>query len=75
MDEAAARIVTGSVDAALAVWHGEAEHAVNLTGGMHRAMPASAPGFCVYAAAAVAIRRLLAEGAGRTSRTRSQTWA
>ncbi|MGV8976842.1 MAG: acetoin utilization protein AcuC [Cellulomonas sp.] len=67
MHEAAARIVTGSVEAALAVWRGEAAHAVNLTGGMHHAMPGAASGFCVYNDAAVAIRRLLDEGARRVA--------
>jgi acetoin utilization protein AcuC len=67
MHDAAARIVTGTVDAALAVWRGDAEHAVNLAGGMHHAMPGAASGFCVYNDAAVAIRRLLAEGARRVA--------
>src|SRR5659263_220150 len=67
MHEAAARIVTGSVDSALAVWRSEVEHAVNLTGGMHHAMPGAASGFCVYNDAAVAIRRLLDEGAQRVA--------
>ncbi len=67
MHEAAARIVAGSRDAALAVWAGEAEHAVNLTGGMHHAMPGAASGFCVYNDAAVAIRALLDAGAERVA--------
>ncbi|GIG25533.1 acetoin utilization protein AcuC [Cellulomonas denverensis] len=67
MHEAAARVVTGSRDAALAVWRGEVAHAVNLTGGMHHAMPGAASGFCVYNDAAVAIRALLAEGAQRVA--------
>jgi acetoin utilization protein AcuC len=67
MHEAAARIVTGTVGAALAVWRGEAEHAINLAGGMHHAMPDAASGFCVYNDAAVAIRRLLADGARRVA--------
>lgn len=67
MHEAAARIVTGSRDAALAVWAGRAEHAVNLTGGMHHAMPGAASGFCVYNDAAVAIRALLAAGVERVA--------
>lgn len=67
MHEAAARIVTGSVEAALAVWRGDVEHAVNLTGGMHHAMPGAASGFCVYNDAAVAIHRLLDEGAQRVA--------
>jgi len=67
MHEAAARIVAGSREAALAVWEGRAEHAVNLTGGMHHAMPGAASGFCVYNDAAVAIRSLLAAGAERVA--------
>lgn len=67
MHEAAARIVTGSVEGALAVWAGEATHAVNLAGGMHHAMPGAASGFCVYNDAAVAIRALLDAGARRVA--------
>ena len=67
MHEAAARIVAGSLAGAAAVWSGEAVHAVNITGGMHHAMPAAASGFCVYNDAAVAIRRLLADGARRVA--------
>lgn len=67
MHEAAARIVAGSREAALAVWEQRAEHAVNLTGGMHHAMPGAASGFCVYNDAAVAIRALLAAGAERVA--------
>ncbi|WP_315095848.1 acetoin utilization protein AcuC [uncultured Cellulomonas sp.] len=67
MHEASARVVQGSVDSALAVWEGRAEHAVNVTGGLHHAMPAAASGFCVYNDAAVAIRALLAAGAERVA--------
>ncbi|QTE29160.1 acetoin utilization protein AcuC [Pengzhenrongella sicca] len=67
MHEAAARIVAGSLAGAVAVWSGEAVHAVNITGGMHHAMPGAASGFCVYNDAAVAIRRLLADGAERVA--------
>ncbi len=67
MHEAAARIVTGSVEGALAVWSGEATHAVNLAGGMHHAMPGAASGFCVYNDAAVAIQALLDAGARRVA--------
>ena len=67
MHEAAARIVAGTVDAARAVWSGQVEHAVNITGGMHHAMPGAASGFCVYNDAAVAIRALLADGAERVA--------
>lgn len=67
MHEAAARIVQGSAAQALAVWRGEAEHAVNIAGGMHHAMPDHASGFCVYNDAAVAIAALLADGAQRVA--------
>ncbi len=67
MHEAAARIVSGSREAALAVWEGRVDHAVNLFGGMHHAMPGAAAGFCVYNDAAVAIRALLAAGAERVA--------
>lgn len=67
MHDAAARIVAGSVAGATAVWSGEATHAVNITGGMHHAMPRAASGFCVYNDAAVAIRRVLADGAQRVA--------
>ena len=67
MHEAAARIVAGSLAGASAVWSGEARHAVNITGGMHHAMPDSASGFCVYNDAGIAIRRLLADGARRVA--------
>ncbi|MDQ0375227.1 acetoin utilization protein AcuC [Cellulomonas humilata] len=67
MHEASARVVQGSVDSALAVWEGRALHAVNVTGGLHHAMPASASGFCVYNDAAVAIRALLEAGVQRVA--------
>ncbi|MFD2839893.1 acetoin utilization protein AcuC [Populibacterium corticicola] len=65
MHDAAARMVQCSIDTALAVWRGEAEHGLNLAGGMHHAMPDGAAGFCVYNDAAVAIRVLQREGAHR----------
>lgn len=67
MHEAAARVVAGTVDAALAVWQGRAEHALNVGGGLHHAQPGAASGFCVYNDAAVAIRALLAAGAERVA--------
>lgn len=65
MHDAAARIVGASVTQALAVWRGEADHAVNLAGGMHHAMADHASGFCLYNDAAVAIAALLDAGAQR----------
>lgn len=67
MHEAAARIVQGSVDSALAVARGEVEHAVNVTGGLHHAMPGAASGFCVYNDAAIAIRAALDAGVERVA--------
>lgn len=67
MHEAAARVVAGTVDAALAVWQGRTQHAVNVGGGLHHAQPGAASGFCVYNDAAVAIRALLADGAQRVA--------
>ncbi|HET9655580.1 MAG TPA: acetoin utilization protein AcuC [Kineosporiaceae bacterium] len=67
MHEASARTVGATVSAALAVWNGEAAHAVNIGGGLHHAMPEKASGFCVYNDAAVAIRALLAAGAERVA--------
>ncbi|WP_196804562.1 acetoin utilization protein AcuC [Cellulomonas sp. URHD0024] len=67
MHEASARIVQGTVDSMLAVWEGRAAHAVNVTGGLHHAMPAAASGFCVYNDAAVGIRALLEAGAQRVA--------
>lgn len=67
MHEASARVATGSVDAALAVWNGRVTHAVNIAGGLHHAMPNSASGFCVYNDPALAIRALLDAGAERVA--------
>lgn len=67
MHEASALVAGGTVDAARAVRSGKAEHAVNLAGGLHHAMPARASGFCVYNDAAVAIAWLLADGVRRVA--------
>ncbi|WP_309225487.1 acetoin utilization protein AcuC [Quadrisphaera sp. INWT6] len=65
MHETSARFAAASTDCAEAVWSGEAEHAVNVSGGMHHAMPDRAAGFCIYNDLVVAIRHLLARGAQR----------
>ncbi|GIG30723.1 acetoin utilization protein AcuC [Cellulomonas marina] len=67
MHEASARAVAGTVESAEAVWTGRASHAVNVTGGLHHAMPGGASGFCVYNDVAVGIRRLLELGAERVA--------
>ncbi|WP_433436735.1 acetoin utilization protein AcuC [Nonomuraea sp. CA-141351] len=63
--EASALIAGASLAAARSVWEGTAEHAVNVAGGLHHAMSASASGFCVYNDPALAIAWLLRQGAGR----------
>ncbi len=65
MHQAAARMVQATVDSTVAVWEGVAEHAINLSGGMHHAMRGAASGFCIYNDAAVAIQDLLDRGAER----------
>lgn len=65
MFEASALIAGGSAIAATQVWTGQAEHAVNIAGGLHHAMRGFASGFCVFNDVVLAIRTLLAAGARR----------
>ncbi|AGL20228.1 acetoin utilization protein AcuC [Actinoplanes sp. N902-109] len=65
MHEASAWICGASIAAAEAVWSGATTRAVNVAGGLHHAMAARASGFCVYNDPAVAIARLLDQGAER----------
>ncbi|MET7458790.1 acetoin utilization protein AcuC [Nonomuraea sp. NPDC005501] len=65
--EASALIAGASLAAARAVWEGTAEHAVNVAGGLHHAMAATASGFCVYNDPALAIAWLLRQGATRVA--------
>ncbi|MGI5268499.1 acetoin utilization protein AcuC [Nonomuraea sp. CA-218870] len=65
--EASALIAGASLAAARAVWEGAAEHAVNVAGGLHHAMAATASGFCVYNDPALAIAWLLRQGASRVA--------
>ena len=67
MHEASALIAGATQAAAEAVWTGAADNAVNVAGGLHHAMPASASGFCVYNDPAIAISRLLELGAERVA--------
>ena len=67
MHEASALVAGASVRAAEAVWTGTAEHAVNISGGLHHAMRDRASGFCVYDDPALAIAWLLAQGASRVA--------
>jgi len=63
MHEASALIAGASVEAARRVWTGQAPRAINISGGLHHAMPGSASGFCIYNDVALAIRWLLDNGA------------
>ncbi len=65
MHDATALVVGATLRAARAVWTGEAEHAVNVAGGLHHAMPGAGSGFCVYNDPAIAIAWLLDQGAER----------
>src|SRR3954468_5163613 len=67
MHHAAAHIVGASVEAARRMWTGDVQHAANVTGGLHHAMPDRASGFCIYNDAAIAIRWLLDNGAERVA--------
>ncbi len=67
MYEASALVAGGSAIAARQVWEGRSEHAVNIAGGLHHAMPGYASGFCVFNDVVLAIRTLLAAGAERVA--------
>ena len=49
------------------MWTGQVDHAANIAGGLHHAMPDRASGFCVYNDVAVAIRWLLDNGAEKVA--------
>lgn len=67
MHQASRHVVGASVEAARRVWSGQFDHAANIAGGLHHAMPAQASGFCVYNDVAVAIQWLLDNGAERVA--------
>lgn len=67
MHEVSSLITGATVEAARAVWRGEATHAFNPAGGLHHAMPDAAAGFCVYNDVAVGIAALLDAGAERVA--------
>src|SRR4051794_1042262 len=62
MHEASALVAGGTLAAARAVLEQTHDHAVNVAGGLHHAMPAAASGFCVYNDPAIAIAWLLEQG-------------
>ena len=65
MHDASALVAGATLAAAAAVHQGQAEHGVNVAGGLHHAMHRMASGFCVYNDPAIAIRWLLAAGVQR----------
>jgi acetoin utilization protein AcuC len=65
MHDASALVAGATLMAAQAVYSGRTEHAVNIAGGLHHAMPGSASGFCIYNDIGVAIAWLLAQGVER----------
>ncbi len=70
MHAASSRVLAATVACAEAVWRGGpsgAQHAVNISGGMHHAARAAASGFCVYNDLVAGIARLLALGARRVA--------
>ncbi|MDX6287406.1 MAG: acetoin utilization protein AcuC [Frankiales bacterium] len=67
MHDASALVAGASVAAARAIWTEGAQHAANIAGGLHHAMPDMASGFCIYNDAAIAIAWLLANGAEKVA--------
>ncbi|MGB7449972.1 MAG: acetoin utilization protein AcuC [Ornithinimicrobium sp.] len=67
MHEASALAVGATIAAARQVWSGQTQHAVNIAGGLHHAMPDRASGFCVYNDVAAGIHDLLDRGARRVA--------
>src|SRR5436190_8978183 len=67
MHEASRHVVGASIEAARQVWTGQVDHAANIAGGLHHAMPNRASGFCVYNDVAVAIAWLLDNGAKKVA--------
>jgi acetoin utilization protein AcuC len=67
MHEISALVCGATLAAGRAVWSGEAQRAVSVSGGLHHAMAARASGFCVYNDPAVAIADLLESGAKRVA--------
>ena len=65
MHEASALVAGGTLAAARAVLEQTHDHAVNVAGGLHHAMPSAASGFCVYNDPAIAIAWMLAQGVER----------
>jgi acetoin utilization protein AcuC len=67
MYDASALVAGGSAQAAQRLWSGEAQHAVNIAGGLHHAMRGYASGFCIFNDVVLGISTLLAQGAQRVA--------
>src|SRR5919197_2848 len=67
MHEAASLVVGGTLVAAQRIAAGDVSRAVNISGGLHHAMPDHAAGFCVYNDCSVAISWLLDNGFDRVA--------
>ena len=65
MHRAASRVAGATLMGARAIHSGEVQHAVNLAGGLHHALPGAAEGFCIYNDIGVAIAWLLEQGVER----------
>ena len=65
MHDASLRVCGATMAATRAVHGGQFQHAINLSGGLHHAMPGMAEGFCIYNDIGVAIGWLLAQGVER----------
>ena len=65
MHGASSLVAGATLAAAVAVQSGTAQHAINIAGGLHHAMPATASGFCIYNDIGIAIAWLLAQGIER----------
>lgn len=67
MHDASALIAGATLEAVRRVWTGQNTHAVNVSGGLHHAMPGAASGFCIYNDLGVGIAWLLANGAQKVA--------
>lgn len=65
MHDASARVAGGTLAAVREVFAQRSDHAVNIFGGLHHAMPDRASGFCIYNDIGVAIAWLLDQGVER----------
>jgi acetoin utilization protein AcuC len=67
MYDVSALIAGGSASAAMRVWNGEVDHAVNIAGGLHHAMRDHASGFCIFNDVVLGIRSMLDAGARKVA--------